>query len=360
MKVLFLTQTTEKGPATRYRASQYFEYLRKNGIQCTLSSGLPDFCYGFFYDSSSMIKKLLCLPIIILRRAVDLFRVRNFDLIFIQREILPQCWPLFELLIFKLNRKVIFDFDDAIFLIPPQRKNIVYKLRCKSAVEKIVQNCRQVIAGNNFLADYARRFNPNVEVIPTVVDTQKWKSQKTAKEKSVKTVIGWIGSENTVFYLYRIRDVLKKISKEFDISLHLIGGKGFECGDIDVLHFEWDEKTEVELVSGFDIGIAPLNNDQWEKGKCGLKLIQYMACSVASVCSAVGVHKEIIQDGKNGFLAETEKQWYEKLKLLIENKKLRSELAARARMTVDQEYSLEANKTKMRDLIIKTAERIGV
>jgi glycosyltransferase involved in cell wall biosynthesis len=355
MKVLFLTQSTEIGPASRYRVYQYLDYLNQNNIDCTFSSALPHNCYKFFYQSSNIWKKILLLPLIFLRRLSDIFRVKNHDIVFIQREILAQCFPLFEIIISKLNKNIIFDFDDAIFLVPPQRNKWLYALRDKTAIERILKLSAQVIAGNDYLKQYAQQFNEHVSVIPTAVDTLKWKkADKTTDKANVdnkKIIIGWIGTRHNLFYLETLKPVLEKLSLIHPVCLHVISDADFKGNNFEVKNIAWDMDSEVQEVRKFDIGIAPLADDNWAKGKCGLKALQYMACCVPTVCSSVGVYRQIIIDGCNGFLAQDQAQWLEKLSLLIADKNLRENLGKAGRKTIEEKYSLEINGPKLKKII---------
>lgn len=355
MKVLFLTQSTLIGPASRYRVYQYIDYLEKNNISCTVSSALPKSCYRFFYQSNAIWKKALLLPLIFLRRLRDLWRVKNYDIVFIQREILPQCFPLFETIISKLNKNIIFDFDDAIFLVPPQRNKRFYTFRDKIAIERIIKLSAKIIAGNDYLKQYALQFNQQVSVIPTVVDTDKWmKADELVDNKNInnkKIVIGWIGTRHNLFYLEKLKNVFARLSSEYDICLHVISDADCIINNVEVVNIVWAEDTEVQEVRKFDIGIAPLFDDDWAKGKCGLKALQYMSCSVPTVCSAVGVYNQIIQDRYNGFLAKDETEWIEKLSLLIADQNLRKNLGQIGRKTIEDKYSLEINKSKFKEII---------
>lgn len=353
MKVLFLTQTTQIGPASRYRVYQYIDYLENNNIKCVISSGLPESCYKFFYHSLNPFKKILLLPIIFIRRFRDLLRVKNYDIIFIQREILPQCFPMFEIIISKLNKNIIFDFDDAIFLIPPQRKSFLYRFAYKQAIKQIIRLSAQIITGNDYLKKYAMQFNRQVEVIPTSVDMQKWSDKNKCFKDNKKIVIGWIGTRHNIFYLETLKDAFKKLSLKYDICLHVVGNSNLQIDGVEVVNIKWDINTEVEQVKKFDIGIAPSLDDDWAKGKCGLKALQYMACSVATVCSRVGVYKQIIDDGQNGYLACNDDDWIRKLSLLITDSTLRDNLGKAGRKTVESKYSVNVNKSKLKLLIEK-------
>ena len=283
-KILFLTQTNEHGAASRYRVYQYLEYLRSSGFIPVVSSGLPGFLFGFFYKRSNILKKLICLPLIIIKRIADLSRVRKFDIVFIQRDIIPHCYPLFEMLISRMNKNIVFDFDDAIFTANPENSRFLKKIRYKKAVERIIKKSRAVIAGNDFLRQYALKFNKNVYLLPTSVDTQRWNSKTEYPDRKEGLIIGWIGQEYTLFYLDFLKPVFKRLSSEFDFCLHIVGA-GFDYGieGVRIKNISWDYSSEVDLVREFDVGVAPLSDDEWARGKCGLKALLYIQINYTTI-----------------------------------------------------------------------------
>jgi glycosyltransferase involved in cell wall biosynthesis len=290
----------------------------------------------------------------------------------------------FEKRFFKKN-KVIFDFDDSIWLLDTSPENKKFEFLKNPDKTKInIQHAHTVIAGNAFLADYAKRFNPNVVIIPTTIDTDFHKPEigfviSSAVEKDKvkssvelrhsasqpgtpllpsrasvnesahkKIVIGWSGSISTIKHFEMIVPVLKKIQASYPgkTEIHVIGQGSYAHPELEIISKHWSAATEVENLQAFDIGIMPLPDDEWVKGKCGLKGLSYMACGVATVMSPVGVNSDILQHQVNGLLAATEAQWFEALSYLIENPAIRDQLGAAGRKTVVEKYSVEANKHK--------------
>ncbi|MBI4846722.1 MAG: glycosyltransferase family 4 protein [Candidatus Omnitrophica bacterium] len=350
MRVLFLTQTTELGASSRYRVYQYIELLKKDGVICHVSPAVPDFIFNFMYIKQGLWRKVPCLFFIILRRFFDLLRVKFYDIIFIQREILPQVYPVFERLICLLNKNIVFDFDDAIFLVPPQRQSFLYNFRYKDNIRDIIRISRLVIVGNNYLKTYALRFNSNVQLIPTSIDTNRWFIDKKEQLAKTKVVIGWIGSEHTLFYLDALGDSLRNLSRLFQIEVRVVGVNNFFVKGVDVVNIPWSFISEVDEVNKFDIGIAPLVEDAWGKGKCALKALQYMSCGIPVVCSQAGVYKEIIDDGENGFLASDEYAWEKKLAMLISDEKLRVKIGKQGRITVLERFSRNGSYVILKSL----------
>ncbi|MFH1776947.1 MAG: glycosyltransferase family 4 protein [Candidatus Omnitrophota bacterium] len=353
-KILFLTQTGVKGPASRYRAYQFLDYLRRNGFYCQVSAAIEDSCFDLFYSQEKprLLKKLLT---VFLKRLKDFNKIKDYDIIFLQREVLPQVYPVIERIIYLMNKKIIFDFDDAIFLIPPQRKSVIYDFRYKNNIKEIIKMSTAVIAGNDYLADYAKQYNQNVYMLPTVVDSDKFDDYKKRYVWKERMIIGWIGSLHTLFYLANIKDVFKKLNRKYKISLHVIGVTNFFIDEVEVINKPWSLETELFDLKQIDIGVAPLLDDEWGRGKCGLKALQYMSGGIPVVCSNAGVYKKIIKDGDNGFLADNEEQWIEKLSILITNTNMRKKMASAARKTIEEKYSLKVNAPKLRLILEKVS-----
>jgi glycosyltransferase involved in cell wall biosynthesis len=206
-------------------------------------------------------------------------------------------------------------------------------------------NC--VIAGNEYLAEKARPFNQRVAVIPTTIDTSIHKPMPEKRVGEIVT-IGWSGSISTVKHFETLIPVLKKLRSVFNdkVRFMLIGDVNYRNSGLEVEALQWKAETEVSDLNRFDIGIMPLPDDEWARGKCGLKALSYMACGVATVASAVGVNSEIISHGQNGFLASNEEEWIKYLSLLVTDAELRRELGRKGRETVVSKYSVEANRNK--------------
>ncbi|MFB0562884.1 MAG: glycosyltransferase family 4 protein [Candidatus Lokiarchaeia archaeon] len=277
--------------------------------------------------------------------------VGRSNIVFLQKEVLPQAYPLIEEFIKKLNRKLVFDFDDAIFLVPPKRKSLLYNFRYKNSIPRILRMSDYVIAGNEYLKRYALRFNRNVEVIPTAIDTETYFVKKKAKKDRIN--IGWIGSRSTIFYFDRLGNVLRALAKKYDICLTVIGTGDYRIDGVETVIRPWRLEREISDLQCFDIGVAPVINDDWALGKCGCKVIQYIGVGIPAVASPVGINGEIINDGVNGFLAGSDQEWIEKLSQLIENEALRQRFGLMGRKTVEEKYSVKVNGPKLLEILQK-------
>ena len=344
-KILFIgILYPKRSPSQRFRYEQYVPFLETNGYECHLNWILNKEDENGFYKGS-FFEKILVFVKATLRLVKMVLSNETFDRIFIQREVYFLGTSFFEYLISK-KAPIIYDFDDSIWLPNISESNKKYAfLKNPNKTKKIIKLARQVIAGNQYLADYARQFNSNVTIIPTCVDTQKFKplDQKFVQNK---VVIGWSGSHTTIPHFKRLLPVLEKIKARYgdQIEFLVIGDPEFSYSPLHIEGIAWEESSEVETLSKIDIGVMPLSNDEWSKGKCGFKGIQYMSMEIPTIMSPVGVNVEIVQNEVNGFLASSEEEWLEKLILLIENPGVREKIGKAGRQTVVERYSIEANK----------------
>ena len=336
-----------RSPSQRYRFEQYLNYFKSEGFDWELSEIITEKDDKIFYHPGNYFAKAGILLKSIFIRLNDLRRAKNFDIIFIQREALLLGSSYFEKQFYKKN-KVIFDFDDSIWLLDTSPENKKFEFLKNPNKTKInIAHAHRVITGNSFLANYAKQFNQNTFIIPTTIDSDFHIPKPELRNKE-KIVIGWSGSISTIKHFEIAIPALKEIQKKYpnQIEIHVVGQGSYSHPEINVISKNWSATTEVDDLNSFDIGIMPLPNDEWVKGKCGLKGLSYMACGVATIMSHVGVNSEIIEHGKNGFLAESQQEWVNYLSQLIENPDLRRIMGNTGRETVVKNYSVNANKVK--------------
>lgn len=338
----------KRSPSQRYRFEQYIPFLEKNDFQFTWSHLLNEDDDAIFYSQGNSFSKISILLKSVLTRFQDSKRFKNFDIIFIQREALFLGTSYFEKKAFQSGAKVIFDFDDSIWLedTSPGNKKWAWLKKPKKFFNSIYY-AGIVIAGNDHLANKAKEINKNVVVIPTTIDTDIHVSKPRLRNKDVIT-IGWSGSISTIKHFQSLMPVLKRIKERYKnkINFKIIGDPHYKNSALQIESLAWSESSEVDELNTFDIGIMPLVNDEWTKGKCGLKGLSYMACEIATVMSNVGVNATIIENNINGLLVNNDQEWFEALCKLIENKELRESLGKNGRQTVIEKYSVEANKEK--------------
>ena len=359
--LIIVDHRLNRSPSQRYRFEQYLDFFKTNGFDWELSEIITEKDDRIFYGYGNYFAKAWILLKSIFIRFNDLRRAKHFDLIFIQREALLLGSSYFEKQFFK-KHKVVFDFDDSIWLLDTSPENKKFEFLKNPDKTKInIAHAHYVIAGNSFLANYAKQFNQNTTVIPTTIDSDfhipkpelrnmaldsPETSSGQAAQTDKKIVIGWSGSISTIKHFEIAIPALKQIQNKYPnkIEIHVIGQGSYTHPEINVVSKNWSSKTEVDDLNCFNIGIMPLPDDEWVKGKCGLKGLSYMACGVATVMSKVGVNSEIIKQGKNGYLAQTEQEWVDYLSLLIENSDLRHRIGQAGRETVVKNYSVNAHK----------------
>lgn len=292
-----------------------------------------------------------------LRRFNILASVIDYDIVFIHRELAPLGPPLFEWVIAKLFRKkIVYDFDDAIWLTDVKGEAWLPKiLRSRSKVKSIIRWSYTISCGNEFLCNYARQFNTRVKYNPTTIDTTYHRPIEQSKKVN-ELIIGWTGSHSTLKYLDSIVPVIKHLGKKYpDLVFMVIANKKPDIEVSNLSFITWNEKSEIEDLSKIDIGIMPLPDDEWSKGKCGFKLLQYMALEKPSVASPVGVNTTIITNGKDGLICQSPNEWIAALEKLIVDPQLRTRLGKEGRRKVEDSYSVLSNTANFLALFSESA-----
>ncbi len=350
IQVLFICPyPISESPSQRFRFEQYFELLQTSGFSVKVRPFLSLSTWHLIYQPGNVILKVLGVLSGFLKRVLTLFIIPGFDFIFIHREATPLGPPWFEWIASKIFRKkVIYDFDDAIWLTLTSKENsFAAKLRWPSKTESICTWSYSVSCGNNYLASFAKQYNQRVIVNPTTIDVRNVHNPNLfpPKIKSNRLVIGWTGTHSTLTYLDLIVPVIQSLEKKLldRFEFHVIADKNpnFELSSF---HFiKWSKETEIQDLLQFDIGLMPLTNDLWAKGKCGFKALQYMAMGIPVIASPVGVNKDIIDEGVNGFLCKSLSQWEEKIVQLIKDHELRRRMGDAGRLKIMNNYSLDSN-----------------
>jgi len=345
MKLLFLCLYPQNtAPSQRFRFEQFFPYFKEAGIEFEIDSFYSVNAYNILYKRGSSAKKAALIVSAYFTRLFRLLRFRHYDFIFIQRAAAPIGPAVFEFILARiLGKKLVYDFDDAIWM-PQDGKGgpLFHWIKSYSKVGKICRLSHHVMVGNDFLADYAKKFTTKVTVVPTVVDTRIKYTLKNAKQPNEKTVVGWTGSHSTIRYLLTLADVLRELDGEADYKILIIADELPE-GLQHLLHLQfirWREETEIEDLRQTDIGLMPLIDNDWTRGKCGFKAIQYMALGIPAIVSPVGVNTVIVDDGINGFVCNSPLEWKAKIELLNQNSELRKKMGVAARAKIEQSYSV--------------------
>ena len=349
IRVLALSPIPEEGAGCRFRIAQFIPYLRSVNIDVTLRSLFTAEFFNLVYQQGHYVQKASGFAKLALKHLASLRDLGQFDVLYLYREMLPIGPALVErLLAMRARPPVIFDFDDAIFLPSVSDANrSIAALKQPGKVATIIRHSNRVIAGNEYLAAYARRFSDAVIVIPTVVDTTRFVPSARVMSNNGSNrppVVGWIGSPTTAQYVRRLAPVLESIGRRHQFTLRVSGiAEPIAVSGITVEQPAWTLQREVELFNSCDVGVYPLVDDEWARGKCGFKAIEFMACGVPVVASAVGVNRDIIEDGVNGFLAANDAEWTDRLGRLLSDGDLRRRMGAAGRATIQARYSLHAH-----------------
>jgi glycosyltransferase involved in cell wall biosynthesis len=350
VKVLALSPIPEEGAGCRFRVSQYVPYLRNAGFDVTVSPFYSREYFSIVYRPGNYLRKAAGFIGLTLRRINELFSMTQYDLVLLYREAIPIGPPYIERWIHRMGIPIVYDFDDAIFMPAVSEANRAFSfLKSPQRASQILEMSAQVSVGNSFLAGYARQFNDHVTVIPTAVDINRWVPRaQVPPVEGRKLVVGWIGSPTTFTYLEGIKDVLAEVSARHPFTLKVSGaGRAVHFPGVDVEVVPWSMADEVSLFNSCDIGVYPLTDDDWSRGKCGFKAIQCMACGVPVVAAAVGVTQEIVTHGVDSMLATTRQDWIDHLSLLLTDHDLRRRMATAGRRTIASRYSLDVTAPQL-------------
>lgn len=348
MKILFLIPyPLEEAPSQRFRFEQYTNILSKKGWKLHFQSFLNSHNWHFFFKSGKFFGKTVALLAGFAKRLSLLFRIWQYDFVFIHREASPVGPPIFEWIISKIFKKrIIYDFDDAIWLT--DRKNestLLRSVKCRSKVSWICRWSYKVSCGNSYLYTYAKQFQQNVICVPTTIDTHHLHNPSLfTKEQRNHIVIGWTGSHSTLKYFASLEGVLQKLTEKYrNLRIIVIADQPPSRFFNGLEFIPWSTDTEMTDLLKIDIGIMPLPDDEWSKGKCGFKALQYMAMEIPTVAAPVGVNTTIIDHGINGFLCTTDTEWTDALEALINDPELRRKMGKKGREKVEHFYSVASN-----------------
>jgi glycosyltransferase involved in cell wall biosynthesis len=337
IRVLGLALYGSLAASTRYRLLQYKEGLKEYDIDLEVRYLLTNEYLEYKFKGSNMPFKNLIKSG--LKRLNDLKNQNSYDLIIIHCELFPLIPSFVELSLLKIP--YIYDFDDAFFLKYRNGNLSFAKYYLSNKFSSVILKARAVTAGNKFLADYSRKYNLETYILPTVIDVNKYIVKSHLRGKNIFT-IGWIGSPSTSEYLNEIIEPLSILGANYKIKLIVVGGKAPFIPNIEVIYHEWNEETEIDHINSFDVGIMPLPNNEWARGKCAFKLIQYMACSVPVISSPIGANLELVTH-KTGLFAQNTTEWINAFIFFIHNPKICKEFGEMGRDRIINNYSLNNN-----------------
>jgi glycosyltransferase involved in cell wall biosynthesis len=349
MRILALTRYERLGSSSRVRFYQYFPYLITQGVEVITAPFFNDEYVRNLYLGQQA--SLLAVLWAYLKRLSILVRSSSFDLLWVEKELLPWMPPWLETGFDTLKIPYVVDYDDAVFHRYDMHSSVLVRALLGCKIDRVMNHAEIVIAGNEYLAQRAKKAGARrVERLPSVVDV----SQYTVIEPAANPVlrIGWIGSPVTARYLDLVREVIGKLSQEIDVHLTLIGSgsvQPFFDAPMEIL--PWSEEVERRLSEKFDIGIMPLVDGPFERGKCGYKLIQYMASALPVIASPVGVNQEIVEPGVNGYLAHSLTDWLVALRELHASAEKRKSMGQAGRRKAEQMYNLQVTAPRLLNLL---------
>jgi glycosyltransferase involved in cell wall biosynthesis len=354
MHVLALTRYSSLGSSSRVRFYQYLPSLVSSGMEIQVAPLLGnDYVRNLYNGKRQPFFSILTAYI---RRISRVVNSRHFDLFWIEKELFPWIPFTIENLLLRRGFPCVVDYDDAVFHRYDLHKNLLVRALLGNKIDAVMRRAATVVVGNEYLADRARSVGAvRIEYLPSVVDINRY---TTKKNKGEQFRIGWLGSPITAPYLGLVRDALEEVVKRTGAHLVLVG-----AGDQDPLTgvekelLPWSAGSEVAHIQSFDVGIMPLTDGAFEQGKCGYKLIQYMACGLPVVASPVGVNKRIVEQGVNGFWASTTADWVEALVKLAGDTEMRHALGKAGRNKVEQEYSLQVTAPRLLEILTEAASR---
>jgi len=281
----------------------------------------------------------------------DLWRQNQYQAVMLHCELIPLMAGWLERAL--IHTPYIYDFDDAFYLKYHSGTMRLASPLLGGKFDTVMAGAAGVTAGNHVLADYARQYNPNTRYLPTVVDTARYVPQPAMRGGYIFTV-GWIGSPSTALYLNELVTPLSAIGQEGPVRFIVIGGKAPVIPNVTVVELDWHEDTELDLINSFDVGVMPLPDDGWARGKCAFKLIQYMACAVPVIASAVGANVDVVK-AECGLLASSHREWTDALRLLRDEPASRTQMGEAARSRVVKHYSLHENLPVLAGALMKIA-----
>jgi len=329
-------------PGQRFRIEQWEPYLKDTGIEIDYFSFTNENLRKILYKEGHFFSKTLGMSKALLRRVGHVLGASNYDAVYLFRTASFIGPALLERLLKLRGIPTIFDFDDAIYLTNTSDNNKRFGwLKFSGKTADICRLSSSVTVGNSHLAEYAKQFNESVFVVPTSIDTDWYRPVEDEGTKNEKVIVGWTGSSTSQYHLEAFEPTLiELLEKRKNVDIRVISNREPSFKEIPYSWREWSPETEVKEIANIDIGIMPTPNDEWSRGKCALKALQYMSLGIPAICTDMGANRDVIEQGENGFLAKNQEEWLSYFDLLIDDSVLRKQLGDEARRTVVNRYSM--------------------
>ena len=350
MRILALTRYERLGSSSRVRFYQYLPYLEGKGIEIIRAPFFKDTYVESLYTGKAVPSKSILSAYI--QRLFILCRSTKFDILWVEKELFPWVPAWFEVFLQKLGIPYIVDYDDAVFHRYNLHSSRFVRTVLGKKIDRVMQRAALVIVGNDYLAERAKQAGAKrIEILPSVVDVSQYKTKNDGAMPPFR--IGWIGSPVTASYLDLVRDALHLLSREADIRITLIGsGNILPFSGIPTDLLAWSEELERQIGEMFDVGIMPLMDGPFERGKCGYKLVQYMAGGLPVIASPVGINSQIVEPGKNGYLAASTEEWLMAFRTLIHDNQRCFDMGRAGRQKAEQLYNLQVTAPKLLEFFL--------
>jgi glycosyltransferase involved in cell wall biosynthesis len=331
---------------------QFVPYLHAVGIDCEIS---PFFSAGYIKRRFEQNRTLALYSFTdYLRRWGVLMAARRYDVMFVEKEFFPY-WPtMLELQVVPKSVPYVVDYDDAVFHTYDTHSSKIIRWLNGPKIGKVMACAASVVVGSEYLRTYATQHNRHVDLIPTVIDLQKYPERQATKSFHEPFVIGWIGSQSTAVYLKMIEEPLDRFCRAHNARLQLIGGRPLALNVKSHDWITWSGNTEIDYLDKIDVGIMPLPDTPWARGKCAFKLIQYMGCWKPVIASPVGENARVVEDGGDGFQASTAEEWFKALERLYQDRELALHMGRAGRAKVETQYSLDRTAPKL-EVVLRSA-----
>jgi len=335
VRLLCLAYMNDENASARHRLYNYRNFIDREDIEFHIHPPSSVSVYRRFFLPWTPGGHLVYFIVVFLSRFASLWRATGYDAVFLQREILSEFFydpPFFIFILRLLNGKIIYDVDDALWMLPPHSVRSRSRVLNTLALWRFhwnVRLSRRVIVSNDYIAHRAGKVNGAVHVVPTLVDVSLFPVRQRKERDAV--VIGWTGGGGNLACLRLVEKPLARLAEKHPLRLAVLSSRPIALKGVPMEFIPWDKESEPRHIADFDIGIMPLPENEYTRGKGGFKLLEYMAAGLPAVVSPVGVNRRILRDGETGFFAASESDWENRLGELIETPARRGEMGSRAR-----------------------------
>lgn len=343
-KILFICPYPEGMQAgQRFKYEQYFELFRKNNFDVEVSSFINLKLWNIIYRKGNLIKKIYYSFLGYVKRIREIKNLNNYDIIYIFMWVVPLGGNFFEKIYLNRSKITIYDIEDNILINYKKKNNLIAFLRSQEKILYLIKNCNYIITSSPYLSEICQKISKkkfNIEYISASIHLERYYPIKKHIKKS-KIVLGWTGTHSSKPYLDILKNVFTKIKKNnTNIIIKIISDFNYQVNDLTIENVRWNKQSEIQDLLDIDIGIYPLSNEEWVKGKSGLKALQYMSLGIPVIATKVGMNKKIIKNMENGLLVNNDdREWLNAINILAQDHELRNKIGKNSRKTISENYS---------------------